>query len=89
MEETSSEWQSFNATVDLLKKNAAADNHPFSDNDLPDVLMITPADYEHYKATDKAPQEIFTLLYSRFQKYLPVTITKIEITETSYPDDPI
>ncbi|MDQ0108076.1 hypothetical protein J2T02_003198 [Chitinophaga terrae (ex Kim and Jung 2007)] len=87
MEEKSEEWQSFNGTIDMLKKNAAADTHPLSDKDIMEFLDVDAATYEHYQATDQAPEEIFTQLYATYRKYLPAIVTTIRITSCHYPDD--
>ncbi|MBV8253332.1 MAG: hypothetical protein JO154_12050 [Chitinophaga sp.] len=78
--------EDFSATIEALKRDAAATGVRLTDKDIAEKIGLVTAAFDTYMANnDKAPEEIFDVLRGAYPDILKYKVYKIE-TFDSHPD---
>jgi len=85
----SDQWETFEGTITVLKKRAAAGGVTLTNGQIAEKLNITMAQFNAYYESDRAPGELFALLRQQYREYMGNTIIeKVQFSETVYVEDP-
>lgn len=78
--DANSGYESFTATIDGLKKGAAADTIVLTNADISAAMGITGEQFDEYWRTDKALENVFMQLRTIYKDYLKVSYHQIQFT---------